>query len=80
MKYQCQFLARVEGELQERLARNFHRLETGRYLPDSIYEIPSRHYHEAIWPGDLPGRLILGQTLLQQASGREAKYLDSHHG
>ncbi len=69
-------LAKVDGELQERMARNFHRLETGRYLPDSIYEIPSRNYHEASWPGDLPGRLILGQTLLQQASGREAKYLE----
>ena len=70
-----ELIASVDGNLKERVEKNFHRLEVGRYIPDSIYEIPSREYHEEIWPGDLPGRLILGQTLLQKTSGREAIYL-----
>ncbi len=69
-------IARVGGPLEKRMLQNFHRLETGRYIPDTLYEVPSRHYHEEVWPGDLPGRLILGQTLLQKVSGREAKYLE----
>ncbi len=68
-------IAKVDGNLRKRMEQNYHRLEVGRYVPDSIYEIPSRKYHEEIWPGDLPGRLVLGQTLLQKVSGREAKYL-----
>ncbi|MFY0652449.1 MAG: glycoside hydrolase family 127 protein [Cyclobacteriaceae bacterium] len=67
--------AKVAGNLAQRLERNFSRLETGRYLPDTLYDIPNRHYHEEVWPGDLPGRLILSQTLLQSVSGRQAKYL-----
>jgi hypothetical protein len=70
-------IAKVEGNLRKRMEQNSHRLEVGRYVPDSIYEIPSRQYHEEVWPGDLPGRLILGQTLLQKVSGREATYLKS---
>ena len=67
-----EIIANVEGNLRARMEKNFHRLKIGRYVPDSIYEIPNRKYHEEVWPGDLPGRLILGQTLLQKASGREA--------
>ncbi len=59
-------IAKVDGNLRKRMEQNYHRLEVGRYVPDSIYEIPSRKYHEEIWPGDLPGRLVLGQTLLQR--------------
>lgn len=68
-------VARVEGNLKARMENNSHRLEIGRYVPDSIYEIPNHQYHEEEWPGDLVGRLILGQTLLQKISGNEAKYL-----
>ncbi len=70
-----EIIAIVDGNLEARMEKNFNRLEVGLYVPDSIYEIPSREYHEEIWPGDLPGRLILGQTLLQKASGREALHL-----
>ena len=70
-----EIIANVHGNLKDRMEKNFHRLEIGRYVPDSIYEIPNRKYHEEVWPGDLPGRLILGQTLLQKVSGREALYL-----
>ena len=41
-----EIIANVHGSLKERMKKNFHRLETGRYVPDSIYEIPNRKYHD----------------------------------
>ncbi|RIJ48031.1 hypothetical protein D1614_13020 [Maribellus luteus] len=66
----------VEGALWSRAAASMSRLEKGRYLPDTLYCIPSRQYHMEEWPGDMPGRTILALTLLEQATGRKAKYLD----
>ncbi len=65
----------IKGRLKKRALANFKRLERGRYLPDSIYIVPNPGYHKTRWPGDLPGRLVLGQTLLQQATHRQPKYL-----
>ncbi len=66
-----------DSRLGKRAMANFMRLERGRYLPDSIYVIPSPEYHQTDWPGDVPGRLVLGQTLLQEATGRPAEYLNA---
>jgi uncharacterized protein len=66
---------KVKGRLKKRAEANSLRLERGRYLPDSIYLIPNPEYHQTKWPGDLPGRLVLGQTLLEQATHRKARYL-----
>ena len=65
-----------DSRLGKRAMANFLRLERGRYLPDSIYLVPNPQYHQTDWPGDVPGRLVLGQTLLQEATGRKAAYLD----
>lgn len=31
-----EIIAKVEGNLEYRMQKNFHRLETGRYLPDTL--------------------------------------------
>ncbi len=63
------------GRLGYRALENFKRLERGRYVPDSIYIVPNPEYHQTRWPGDIPGRLVLGQTLLAQAISKKPKYL-----
>ncbi len=64
------------GVLWSRAAASMSRLEKGRYLPDTLYSIPYRSYHYDEWPGDMPGRTLLALTLLERATGREARYLD----
>ncbi|RIH64003.1 hypothetical protein D1164_16865 [Mariniphaga sediminis] len=64
------------GVLWSRAAASMSRLEKGRYLPDTLYRIPYQSYHYDEWPGDMPGRTLLALTLLERATGREARYLD----
>ena len=65
----------IDGLLKERALKNFDRLESGRYLPDSMYVVPNAEYHQTEWPGDVPGRLVLALTLLQQATHRTPVHL-----
>jgi len=65
----------IQGELKQRIDKNFERLEKGRYLPDSLYLVPNPEYHYSEWPGDMPGRLVLSLTLHEQIGGHKAKYL-----
>lgn len=67
---------KVGGDLKKRVDQNFIRLQKGRYLPDSLYIVPNPEYHQTEWPGDMPGRLVLGLTLLEQAVGKKSQYLD----
>ena len=61
------------GDLGERIARNFNRLEEEKYQPNKVFltEVESND-----WPGDTEGRTILGLVMDAKASGREPKYLD----
>lgn len=64
---------KVCGELAERVARNFDRLEDEMYRPDSVFH--SRLAQS--WPGDAQGRIVLGLVCDAQASGREPRYLST---
>ncbi len=66
----------LDGRLKTRIMANFDRLERGRYLPDSIYIVPNAEYHQTKWPGDVPGRLVLGTSVLAQLTNRSPKYLN----
>ncbi len=60
------------GDLQLRLRRNLQRLEEPYYQPEQVFgNAPTD------WPGDLEGRLLLGQTMLAQALHQEPRYLSA---
>ena len=63
---------RTGGELAERIARNFDRLETEYYHPENVYWSEKQ---SGGWPADKEGRTILALTMDAQASGRQPKYL-----
>ena len=64
---------KICGELAERVARNFDRLEDEMYRPDSVF-----HSRLALsWPGDAQGRIVLGLVCNAQASGRQPLYLNT---
>lgn len=65
---------RISGELAERIARNFDRLETEYYWPENVYWSEEK---SGGWPADKEGRTILALTLDAQASGRTPIYLDT---
>lgn len=60
----------ISGDLYYRTQLNFDRLEKEEYQSPSVYEMTPT------WPGDVPGRAVLGLTLLARATHREPKYLD----
>ena len=63
----------VQGELRQRLLRNFSRLEAEKYQPQNLF----RSIKESSdWPGDYEGRTILGLILEAQAAHRTPKYLE----
>lgn len=61
----------VQGELAYRSIMSFARLEGKWYRPDEVFTADQHG-----WPGDWEGRLILGLTLLAQATHRTPAYLD----
>ena len=61
---------RATGELAERLAASFNRLEDDWYRPPTLYDSPNDG-----WPGDKEGRTLLGLVYLSQVTGRTSKYL-----
>ena len=61
------------GELAERIARNFDRLEDEMYRPDSVFH--SRLADS--WPGDAQGRIVLGLVCDARAGHRAPLYLDT---
>lgn len=63
----------IEGELQERIQRNFDRLEEGKYQPKHVF---LSEEESGSWPGDTEGRTILGLVLDAQASHRTPVYLE----
>ncbi|MDD3108554.1 MAG: glycoside hydrolase family 127 protein [Alistipes sp.] len=62
------------GELNDRLQRNFDRLETEYYQPAQVYWSEAE---SGGWPADKEGRTILALTLDAQATHRTPKYLDT---
>jgi hypothetical protein len=62
----------IGGDLSERARQNFDRLETEYFQPAQLFARETK----SDWPGDSAGRLLLGVTLLTQATHREARYLD----
>jgi len=65
----------VQGELYQRVMKNFDRLETDIYHPENVF--PEHHHPtSAGWPGDKEGRTILGLVLEAQATHRTPLYLD----
>lgn len=62
----------VDGELRERIIRNFNRLEEEKYRPENVFLTEEQ---SGSWPGDTEGRTILGLVMDSRASGREPKYL-----
>lgn len=64
---------KVEGELRERLMRNFNRLEETKYQPDNVFLTEEQ---SGYWPGDTEGRTILGLVMDACATSRAPLYLD----
>jgi hypothetical protein len=64
---------RIDGELKERIHRNFDRMEEWRYLPENIFLTPEA---SGWWPGDNEGRTILALVFNAQATGRQPKTLN----
>ena len=62
----------IGGELADRLARNFDRMESELYQPEQVYWTEEASNG---WPADKEGRTILALTLDAQASHRTPKYL-----
>lgn len=62
----------IGGDVSERARQNFDRLETEYFQPAQLFERSATDQ----WPGDTPGRLLLGVVLDAQATHREARYLD----
>ncbi|TVR52323.1 MAG: hypothetical protein EA425_05050 [Puniceicoccaceae bacterium] len=52
---------------------NFTCLEQERYWPENVFQ-RDRAFKK--WPGDIEGRTLLAWILLEQATGRAARYLD----
>lgn len=65
---------KIEGELAQRIARNFDRLETPLYQPAQVYWTEQQ---SGGWPADKEGRTILALVLDARASSRTPLYLDS---
>ena len=63
----------ANGELKERIERNFDKLETPRYQPQNVFLDETT---DQGWPGDTEGRTILALVRDAQSSGREPVYLD----
>jgi uncharacterized protein len=61
----------ILGELAMRANRNFARLETEKYWPETIFEMDQH-----AWPADWEGRTMLALTMHAQASGRAPAFLD----
>ena len=64
----------IEGDLAERIKRNFDRLEGPHYRP---YEVFCSDSGNEGWPGDQEGRTLLGLVMDARASRRTPLYLDS---
>lgn len=62
----------MKGELQERLLKNFDRLEEMKYQPQHVFLTEEE---SGSWPGDTEGRTILGLVLNAKATKRTPKYL-----
>ena len=63
---------RIEGELAERVNRNFDRMESEPYRPENVYWTEEQSNG---WPADKEGRTILALVLDARASGRTPRYL-----
>lgn len=61
---------RVAGDIARRAAQNYDRLESPIYRPPALFTSQS----VKAWPGDWEGRALLGVTLLERSTHREAKY------
>jgi hypothetical protein len=61
----------MTGELAMRANLNFTRLETGKYWPETIFEMDQH-----AWPADWEGRTMLALTMHAQATKREPAFLD----
>jgi len=59
------------GELAMRANLNFARLETGKYWPETIFEMDQH-----AWPADWEGRTMLALTMHAQSTGRTPAFLD----
>lgn len=64
----------IGGELAERIARNFDRMESEFYQPEQVYWTEEESNG---WPADKEGRTILALVLDARASGRQPKYLNT---
>lgn len=62
----------VNGELKERIWRNFDRLEEEKYHPENVFLTEKQ---SGSWPGDTEGRTILGIVMDARSSKRTPKYL-----
>ena len=63
----------MQGDLSNRIANNFKRLEEEKYQPSHIF---LTNEQSNWWPGDGEGRTVLGLTLDAQASKKTPQYLD----
>ena len=64
----------TRGLLSHRLQRNFDRLETEGYRPETVFKTGEECHW---WPGDIEGRTVLGLVLLAQATGRAPRFLEA---
>ncbi len=62
----------IQGELHDRIQRNFDRLEEPKYRPDSVFLTEEESGN---WPGDTEGRTILGLVMNSRATNRPPVYL-----
>lgn len=63
----------TRGLLAQRLQRNFDRLETEGYRPETVFKTPEECHW---WTGDIEGRTVLSLVLLAQATGRTPRFLE----
>jgi uncharacterized protein len=61
----------MTGELAMRANLNYARLETGKYWPETIFDMDQH-----AWPADWEGRTMLALTMHAQATQREPAFLD----
>ncbi len=62
----------LRGELAMRANLNYSRLETGRYWPETIFDMDSH-----AWPADWEGRTMLALVMHAQATKREPAFLEA---
>ena len=62
----------VDGELKDRIMKNFNRLEEEKYRPENVFLTEEQSGN---WPGDTEGRTILGLVMDARSSNRTPKYL-----